>query len=220
MLKHCREFLDINAFYEFIDGYTYDYDSGEYIYSEEFNDFQPMFIYLTDEDDSKYLGLLQTLTMYSDTTPSSYGIVTQDGVLDGGYLIENTNTYKFGYFHNGSHINFVFKQEWTVLFGEEDPEVKNITVTLNGVDVTNDVVTIILRQRYTPQIQDPRVHYRNVYTVDIPFCSGDVVITFGDVDSTESNEDDNNENNTGQSQQINTGTDPTLEPITKPSLKP
>lgn len=37
MLKHCREFLDINTLYDFIDGYTYDSDSGEYVYSEEFN---------------------------------------------------------------------------------------------------------------------------------------------------------------------------------------
>lgn len=149
MLKHCREFLDINTLYEFIDGYTFDSDSGEYIYSEEFNGFQPMFIYLTDEDEPKYLGLLQTLTMYSDTTPSSYEIMTQDNI-EACYLIENTNTYKFGYFHNGSHINFVFKQEWTVLFDSGDPEVKNITVTLNGVDVTNNVVKKILRQQFTP----------------------------------------------------------------------
>ena len=220
MLKHCREFLDINAFYEFIDGYTYDYDSGEYIYSEEFNDFQPMFIYLTDEDESKYLGFLQTLTMYSDTTPSSYEIATQDGDLNGGYLTENTDTYKFGYFHNGSYINFIFKQEWAVLFGSEDPEVKNITVTLNGVDVTNDVVTIKLRQQFTPQINDHKVHFRNVFTVDFPCCTGDVVITFGDVDTSESNEDDNNENNIGETPKINTGTDPALEPITKPVLNP
>ena len=187
MLKHCREFLDINTLYEFIDGYTFDSDSGEYIYSEEFNGFQPMFIYLTDEDEPKYLGLLQTLTMYSDTTPSSYEIMTQDNI-EACYLIENTNTYKFGYFHNGSHINFVFKQEWTVLFDSGDPEVKNITVTLNGVDVTNNVVKKILRQQFTPQIQDHGIHYRNVYNVNIPCCTGDVVITFGDVDTTEPND--------------------------------
>lgn len=191
MLKHCREFLNIDTLYEFIDGYTWDSDSGEYIYSEEFNDFQPMFIYLTNEEAPRYLGLLQTLTMHSDTAPS-YEIMTQDDI-EVGYLIENTDTYKFGYFHNGSHINFVFKQEWTVLFGSEDPEVKNITVTLNGVDVTNDVVTIILNQQFTPTIQDHLVHRRNVFTVDIPCCTGDVVITFGDVDTdtTEPNVDDN-----------------------------
>ena len=88
------------------------------------------------------------------------------------------------------------------------------------MDVTNDVVTIKLRQQFTPQINDHKVHFRNVFTVNIPCCTGDVVITFGDVDTSESNEDDDNENNTGQSQQINTGTDPTLDPITKPSLKP
>ncbi len=119
------------------------------------------------------------------------------------------------FFHNGSHINFVFKQEW--IHGVNlDPPVKNITVTLNGVDVTNDVVTIILNQLFTPTIQDHLEHRRNVFTVDIPCCTGDVVITFGDGDTTESNEDDN----TGQSQQINTDIDPTLEPITKPVLKP
>ena len=140
-----------------------------------------MFIYLTDEDESRYLGQLQTLTMYSDTTPSDYEITTQDGDLNDGYLIENTNTYKFGYFHNGSHINFIFKQEWTAMFGQIDPEVKNITVTLNGVDVTNDVVTKILRQKFTPQIDDHKLHYRNLFTVDFPCCTGDVVIMFGDV---------------------------------------
>lgn len=155
-----------------------------------------MFIYLTNEDESKYLGLLQTLTMYSDTTPSSYEISIQDSDLDVGYLIENTNTYKFGYFHNGSHINFIFKQEWSVTIGSDDSPVKNITVTLNGVDVTNDVVTKILRQPFTPQIQDPRLHYRNVFTVDIPCCTGDVVIMFGNV-NVEPEEDDNDEENKG-----------------------
>ncbi len=96
MLKHCREFLNIDTLYEFIDGYTWDSDSGEYIYSEEFNDFQPMFIYLTNEEEPRYLGLLQTLTMHSDTAPS-YEIMTQDDI-EASYLIENTDTYKFGYF--------------------------------------------------------------------------------------------------------------------------
>ena len=128
------------------------------------------------------------MTIYTDTPPQSgyANIHTYEGFYT-SYFIEDTNTYKFAYFHSNSSIKITFFQEWSkrvINIDAADPALKNISVTIDGVDVTDQYVTIIEKRTYTPSSAEVGMtYYRNTFTVDIPYCTGDTVIRFGDAGS-------------------------------------